>query len=371
MRFREVSILNSPEKRRLDAAFNLEPVDRPPALGGWIADPAKIVALTGCTEDEYWERPVEWSIKAYQALELDGILDVNVPSDRGGYTLVTERDMHARAQYDPDVVAAEIDALPSPDEVVARFDEEAEYQRRKAEMERMQGLCGDRMYWCPARWEVVPNFEWYRVYGYETYLLTLCMFPDHIRRLYAHAAAEAGCKAKVVARMVREGIHPRAMLCGQDICGKNGPLVDPDFLREEYFPLVKQAIGPLREAGAKLVWHCDGDVRPILDDILDLGVGGLQGFQEECGVRLRDVVERRTIDGDKLIIFGPISVTETLVKETPEGVRKAVHDAIALCEGKASLVLFTSNEILPDVPLANMNAMYDALRDYDHRGPWS
>ncbi len=354
---------SSPEKRRLDAAFNLEPLDRPPALGGWIADPGKIMALTGCTEEEYWNRPVEWGVRAYQVLGLDGILDVNVPGERGGYTLVTERDLAARARYDPDAVAAEIDTLPSPEEVVERFDEEAEYRRARIEMERMQALCGDRMYWCPARWEVIPNFEWYRVYGYETYLLALCMYPDHIRRLLAHSAAVAGCRSRVIARMVREGIHPRAMLCGQDICGQNGPLVDPGFLRDEYFPLVKRAIRPLREAGARLVWHCDGDVRPILDDILDLGVGGLQGFQEECGVRLCEIVERRTVDGEKLVIFGPISVTQTLVKETPAGVRRAVYDAIATCEGKASLVLFTSNEILPDVPLENMKALYDALRD--------
>lgn len=356
-----MSINDSPEKRRLDAAFNLEPVDRPPALGGWIADPAKIIALAGCTEDEYWGHPVERSIEAYHALRLDGLLDVNVPSERGGYTLVTENDLHARAAHTPESMADEIETLPAPEEVVESFDEEEAYRKKRLDLDRMQALCGDRMYWCPARWEVIPSFEWYRVYGYETYLMAMYMHPDHIHRLFAHSAAQAECNARVVARMLRDGIQPKAMLCGQDICGQSGPLVDPGFLREHYFPLVKRAVQPLLEAGAKLIWHCDGDIRPILDDILDLGVGGLQGFQEECGVHLRDIVERRTIDDEKLIVLGPVSVTKTLVKETPEGVRRAVSDAIAICEGKASLVLFTSNEILPDVPLANMMAMYEAL----------
>ena len=126
---------------------------------------------------------------------------------------------------------------------------------------------------------------------------------------------------------------------------------------------MKEAIRPLREAGAKLVWHCDGDVRPILDDILGLGCGGLQGFQHELGVRLEDIVERRTAGGERLLIFGPISVGATLNRETPDGVRRAVREAIRICEGKASLVLFTSNEILPDVPLENMCALYEALRE--------
>ncbi len=360
-----MSIETSPEKKHLDAAFNLLPVDRPPALGGWIADPEKVMAITGASEDQYWANPLEVSVRAYQALGLDGILDVNVPSERGGYTLVTQTDMEIRSEYTPESVVEEIEQLPSPEEVVASFDEEAAFQQKCAEMARMQTLCGPRLYWCPARWEVIPNFEWYRVYGYETYLMAICLYPDHIRRLFRHSAAVASCQARVVARMVREGVQPRAMLCGMDICGQNGPLVDPGFLREEYFPFVKEAIRPLREAGAKLIWHCDGDVRPILDDILELGVGGLQGFQAECGVQVRDIVERRTIDGEKLIIFGPISVTETLVKETPEGVKRAVREAIEICRDKASLVLFTSNEILPDVGLENMKAMYDALREYE------
>ena len=65
-------------------------------------------------------------------------------------------------------------------------------------------------------------------------------------------------------------------------------------------------------------------------------------------------------DHTHLIIY---SVATTLVRESPEGIKRAVREAIRLCEGKASLVLFTSNEILPDVPLENMQALYEALRE--------
>lgn len=350
------------KEERLAAAFDLLPVDRPPALGGWIADPAKILALTGVSEGEYWDNPIPISIQAYQQLNLDGLLDVNVPSERGGYTLCTKEDMADRERHgSPEDFAADAEALPSPEEVLEAFDEEAVYEEKVAELDRVQAMCGPGLCWCPARWEVIPNFEWYRVYGYETYLLAIHMYPDHVIRMYRHSAAEAACQARVVARMLREGLHPKGMLAGMDICGQTGPIVDPGFLREHYFPLVKEAIVPIREAGGRIVWHCDGDVRPILDDILALGVGGLQGFQSECGVHLEEIVERRTIDGDPLLIFGPISVTRTLVAEDPAGVRQAVREAVRTCAGKASLVLFTSNEILPDVPLENMRAMYDVL----------
>ena len=237
------------QRQRLDAAFALQPVDRLPTLGGWIADPAKVWQLTGASEDEYWSDPIPISIEAYRRLGVDGLLDVNVPSERGGYTLVTKTDLAERARYaGPEAIVQQVERLPSPQQVVAQFDEDAVFAQRVSEMNRMQTLCGADLYWCPARWEVIPNFEWFRVYGYENYLLALAMYPDHIVRLYRHSAAEASCQAKVVARMVQAGLHPRAMLCGQDICANQGPLVSPEFLREHYFPLVKEAMGPLRDA---------------------------------------------------------------------------------------------------------------------------
>ena len=350
------------KRERLDTAFSLGKVDRPPALGGWIADPAKIMTLTGVTEDEYWKDPVSISIAAYKKLNLDGLLDVNVPAERGIYTCISHSVRHERDRYDsPEAIVAEIEKLPGAEETRATFDEQAYYDETLAQMQRMQALCGEDLYWCPARWEVIPNWEMFQVASVENYLIAMRFYPEKICQFMDHQAALAECKARVLARLVREGLHPRAMLCGKDICGQQGPIMDPSFFREQFFPRMRQAIEPLREVGAKLVYHCDGDVRMFIDDLINTGVGGLQGFQRECGVLLEDVVERRTIDGDPLLIFGPISVTTTLVQETPRGIKKEVHRAIKICEGKAHLVLFTSNELLPDVPLENMVAMYDAL----------
>ena len=63
-------------------------------------------------------------------------------------------------------------------------------------------------------------------------------------------------------------------------------MVSPAYLRGEYFHLVEYALEPALEAGIRIVWHCDGDYRPLLDDVLACGIGGLQGFQPECGMDL-------------------------------------------------------------------------------------
>ena len=163
------------------------------------------------------------------------------------------------------------------------------------------------------------------------------------------------------ARAVREGLHPRAILTGEDLCAQKGPMVSPAYLRREYFGLLEYALEPMLEVGAKVVWHCDGNYLSLLDDVMACGIGGLQGFQRECGMDLEWIVDRRTRDGDPLIIFGPLSVTTTLPHGTPEDVRAEVRRAMDLCRDKASLVFFTSNTINPDVPLENIRAYWRAV----------
>lgn len=47
---------------RLTKAFNLEQPDRPPIVGGWLAAPEHILALTGCTDEQYWDDLFHWGL---------------------------------------------------------------------------------------------------------------------------------------------------------------------------------------------------------------------------------------------------------------------------------------------------------------------
>ena len=54
-------------------------------------------------------------------------------------------------------------------------------------------------------------------------------------------------------------------------------MVSPRFLRQHYFPTVKMIIEPLVDAGVRLIHHCDGDVRPVVDDFIAIGFQRLPG----------------------------------------------------------------------------------------------
>lgn len=63
------------------------------------------------------------------------------------------------------------------------------------------------------------------------------------------------------------------------------------------------------------------------------------------------------------LIFGPLAVTTELPVLTPREIKTKVRQAIEICKGQADLALFASNTINPDIPLENIHAMYDAVRE--------
>lgn len=353
-------------RERLDTVFSLREPDRTPVLGGWIACPQHIMALTGADEAAYWADPVGVSIAAYRKLGTDGLIGVFVPRGRDDFRCVDhETYQKAGSPLSLEQVLEQIDSYPTPEEQEARFDFQGEYERFSGELRAMQARCG-QIVWMPAQWTASARVTWYSAFGYESFFCVVGLYPDRARKLMELGGATARCQNRLVARAVREGLYPKAVLLGEDICTQRGPMISPGFLEKHWIPQVAYGLEPLAEVGCRPVWHSDGDVRPLMDMLIEAGVQGFQGFQPECGMDLEAIVQKRTRDGEPLLIFGPLAVTTELPFSTPAEVRRKVRRAVEVCRGKASLAIFTSNTINPDVPLKNIVAMHRAVR-----GPWS
>ena len=349
------------KRERLETAFALKEPDQTPILGGWIACPEHIMTITGATAEEYWSNPTEVSISAYEKLGTDGLVSIFVPRNRDDFRCV---DSNSYAKAAPGLSLEDalegIDALPSPETIESQFDFDAAYENFRQSLKQTQARCGE-MVWMPAQWGAGARVSWYGSYGYENFFYVVGLYPDRARKLMEVGGAQGKCQSRLVAKAVSEGLYPRAVLLGEDICTQRGPMISPDFLERHYAPQLRYGLEPLLEVGCRPVWHCDGDVRPMLDFLIDVGVQGFQGFQPECGMLLEEIVQRRTRDGEPLMIFGPLAVTTELPVCSAEEIFSKVKNAIDICKGNASLVIFTANTINPDVPLENILAMYEAV----------
>jgi hypothetical protein len=359
------------KRERILNTLNFEDVDRIPLLGGWIIADSHQRAIARCTEEEYWQDPVRCAVDAHRVLDVDGMIMVVVPQKPGEYLIdgISKENFESLADRykSPEDVLAYVNSLTSPEETAKGFNADAWREEFRTQILDRQREMGDIVY-LPTLWgEVHPEFEWYWEFGYENYLLFMHVYPEAAGEFFEGLAAVSRRKSEIVAQLYQELDMVPLTLVGTDICGGGGPLISPEFLREFYFPHVRHSLEPLYEAGIRTVWHSDGDIRPLIGDILSCGVSGFQGFQEEYGVDIADVARHRTMDGGKLTMFAGPSVTTTLPHGTVEDVRKDVERIIDTLAHKCALFILPANNILPDCPVENVIEMHRHAIEYGQR----
>ena len=90
----------------------------------------------------------------------------------------------------------------------------------------------------------------------------------------------------------------------EDMAGKSGPLFGPVQIREFFKPYYRRVWDAAQAYGAKLFSQdSDGDISPIIDDLLDCGINCIYPIEPTGG---NDIVELRKKYGKRLCLKGGI-----------------------------------------------------------------
>ena len=118
-------------------------------------------------------------------------------------------------------------------------------------------------------------------------------------------------------------------------------------------------IDQAKSYGVKVIYHSCGSIRPIIPDLIDLGVDAIHPIQALAagmdGQSLHDEF------GGQVSFCGGVDHQNLLVNGTPDEVRQAVRGLRALFP--TGLIISPSHEaILPDIAPENIAAMFEAAR---------
>ena len=149
---------------------------------------------------------------------------------------------------------------------------------------------------------------------------------------------------------------PAFQIC-EDLACKHGLLFNPAFLRRVYFPRLRELVELIHGHGMKVIQHTDGDVSEVLEDLVDSGIDALNPLES---MNLAAVKRRY---GSRLVLIGNVD-SRILAFGTPPEVRQAVAQNMRDGWGHGGHWLDTSaGEFMPDVPLSNALAYFDAAKD--------
>lgn len=142
---------------------------------------------------------------------------------------------------------------------------------------------------------------------------------------------------------------------------QRGLLMNPDDWRRYYKPAYKIMFDRVRASGANVWMHLCGNVTAILPDLIDIGLSVLNPVQPQA----MDVRRLSREFGGKICFNGGVDVQGTMIQGTPNDVRREVHELVDLFgRFDGGYIGGTSHSVMPETPLDNVIAMYEAFLEY-------
>ncbi len=145
---------------------------------------------------------------------------------------------------------------------------------------------------------------------------------------------------------------------GDDYGAQRSLLFSPKLWRQMFKPRLARMFAVFREAGLPVILHSDGDLWPILPELVDIGLTCLNPVQPE-------VLEHPQLYrefGKHLSFYGGLSTQEVLPKVSPAEVRAATRACVHnLAPDGTGLILGPSHRMQSDIPPENVAAMLEAF----------
>ena len=148
---------------------------------------------------------------------------------------------------------------------------------------------------------------------------------------------------------------------GDDYAYNKGPLMSPKHFREFFYPGLCRVIQGYKELGLYVIKHTDGNIWPIMDMIIDLGIDCLDPIDPQAGMDLGEV---KTRYGHRVALKGNVDCAQLLTFGTPDQVIEATKDALRNGMPGGGFILSSSNSIHSAVKPDNYVAMMHTLQEY-------
>ena len=146
-------------------------------------------------------------------------------------------------------------------------------------------------------------------------------------------------------------------LCS-DYCLNTGPFMSPNQFSEFVAPYLEKLIAGYRDLGFYTIKHTDGNIMPIIDQLVQCKPDALHSLDPQAGV---DIAEVKKIYGDKVCLIGNVNCG-LLESGTDEEVTSAVRYALNNGMPDYGYIFSTSNCVYTGMPLKRYELMMDIWR---------
>jgi len=197
----------------------------------------------------------------------------------------------------------------------------------------------------------------WQIRGYEEFLMDLVERPAWAGCLLERLFEQNLARAKAFASGGAD-----YLTTGDDVAGQKAMMFSPAVWREQMLSRWRQVWSAAKSIrpDVKIWYHSDGNILDIVEPLVRTGVDILNPLQPEC----LDLDAVRARLGRRVSFDGCIGTQSTMPHGTPDDVRRRVKEVIDKYGRDGGLILSPTHVLEPEVPLANIDALADACRQF-------
>lgn len=194
----------------------------------------------------------------------------------------------------------------------------------------------------------------------KNFVYRLADEPDKVKQEADMMVNAALQKAETIAR--HGGLDGFA-LCS-DYCFNTGPFLSPSLFSEFVTPYLAKLIKGYRDMGFYVIKHSDGNIMPILDQLVQANPHALHSLDPQAGV---DIGEVKRLVGDKVCLIGNVNCGLLQTGSDDEVIESARYALQAGMPG-GGYIFSTSNCVYTGMPLERYELM---LKIWKEEGIWN
>jgi uroporphyrinogen decarboxylase len=147
-------------------------------------------------------------------------------------------------------------------------------------------------------------------------------------------------------------------LCS-DYCFNSGPFLSPNQFSEFVAPFLQKLIKGYKDMGFYSIKHTDGNIMPIIDQLVQAGPDALHSIDPQAGV---DIAEVKSKYGDKVCLIGNVNCG-LMQTGTDEEVAESARYALRHGMPGYGYIFSTSNTIYSGMPLERYELINKIWKD--------
>jgi len=183
-------------------------------------------------------------------------------------------------------------------------------------------------------------------------------FYEHMDEAKAEADRRANSELERCERLAEHGGVDGFAMCS-DYCFNENPFLHPTMFAELVTPYLAKTIAGLRDLGFYTIKHTDGNIMPIIDQLIGANPHALHSLDPQAGV---DIAEVKRLYGDQVCLIGNVNCG-LLQSGTEEEVIASSRYCIQHGMPGGGYIFSTSNCAYTGLPLERYELMWRVWHD--------